>query len=52
MLKFWREAAKGVPDDKLAKIGMYEPMGIDQRWWEADHMAQQNLSSTSKDMYQ
>ena len=52
MLRFWLwDADPTKSEDDLVKIGSYPGMGPSWRWWEADHHAQQNLSSTSKDMY-
>ena len=55
MLHFWTVANQNIPEtqkrEELLMVGMYLGQDTDERWWEAEHVAQQNLSSISKDMY-
>ncbi len=50
MLKYWKNREKKIKKSE-DNIKQYTGMGGDYRWWEAQHEAQQNLSSASKDMY-
>ena len=51
MLQYWKNREKKDTEKDNDKIKQYTGLEPNYRWWEAQHKAQQNLSSASKDMY-